>query len=97
MKNKFVTKMRFFALVTFIAFFACTFPFLVSLSRIIFILQNYEQLGNNKIPTMVSIAYVSLAALAGLMFFAAFIRILVLYFKTRKKCKKIRSDMSLYE
>lgn len=88
---------RFSAMLTFAAFFACIFPFLISLSRIIFILQNYELLGSNKIPTTISIVGVSLGALLGVIFLMAFIRIIILYVKTNKKCKKIVSDMSLYE
>ena len=88
---------RFSVVLTFVAFAACTLPFFASLSRIIFILQNFEQLGSDKIPTTLAIGYVSLMAFFGMIFLAAFIYILVLYFKTRSKCKKILFDMSLYE
>ncbi len=88
---------RFSAGLSFLAFAVCTMPFFVSFSRIIFILQNFERLGNDKIPTAVAIAQVSVSALIGLFFLVSFIYLVVLYFKTRGKCKKIISDMSLYE
>ena len=88
---------RFSAILTFAAFFACTFPFLISISRIIFILQNYALLGNDKIPTTIAIVGISLAALLGIIFLVAFVYIIILYIKTNNKCKKIVSDMSLYE
>ena len=87
----------FSAVLSFISFFACTLPFFCSLSRIVFILQNFEKLGNDKIPTILAISGVSVMALVGLIFLVLFIYLLALYFKTHSKCKKVISDMSLYE
>ena len=88
---------RFSAVITLVAFAVCSLPFLISLSRIIFIIQNFERLGSDKITTMIAIIGVSLTFVIGLLFLSAFVYILILYFKTQNKCNKILSDMNLYE
>jgi len=88
---------RFSVALSFCSFLACSIPFLVSIPRIIFILQNYERLINNKISTMFAIAGISVLFLIGITFLCAAIYMLALYFKARVKCKNIILDMSLYE
>ncbi|MBQ7291940.1 MAG: DUF2812 domain-containing protein [Clostridia bacterium] len=88
---------RFSAILSLLAFAGCSMPLFVSLSRIIFILQNYENLMNNKIPTVFAIAIILIMFFAGIAFLCASVYLFILYHKAHRNCRKIILDMNLYE